>query len=249
MALTTVEKEVDGEPTEVEISEDDLPDGTRVLSDDQIGPSGDYVRKDYFEQEMQRRTSGKIDREEASEQLLSDEDHVQRVLEEHGTDDERVQRLQTEKEKLENELTEYQEKLQTFDQRDRQQTIEQAARAADIDERFLDAPDGTRPPIHAMLEGRTERTDDGDLVPLDSDGNRIPAPSDEDRTYATIADYFERDAWDDYRAEQEKTTGSGFAGSGTGRSKAWSDLSPEERSEMSTTEKVKAMEADPEIST
>ena len=249
MPLATVEKEVDGETTEVEITQDDLPDSTRVLSEDDIGPSGEYVRKDYFEQEMQRRTSGKIDRDEASDQLLSDEDHVQRVLEEHGTDDERVQRLQTEKEKLENQLQEREEQLETFDRRDRQQTIEQAARGAGIDKRFLKAPDGTQPPIHAMLDGRTERTDDGALVPLDADGNRIPAPSESDRTYATIADYFERETWDEYREETEKTSGSGFGGSGTGKAQAWTELSQEEREDMSLTKKVQAMEADPNINT
>ena len=79
MALATVEKEVDGETTEVEITEGDLPDGTRVLSEDDIGPDGDFVQKDYFEDVMKRRLEGKIDRDEASEELLSDEDHVQKT--------------------------------------------------------------------------------------------------------------------------------------------------------------------------
>jgi len=86
-------------------------------------------------------------------------------------------------------------------------------------------------------------------VPLDSEGNRIPAPSDSDRTYATMEDFFQRDSWDEYRQEQEKTTGSGFGGSGDGNAKVWSDMSAEEKAGLSIAEKTEAMKADPNIST
>jgi len=239
----TVEKDIDGETREIEVSEDELGDDVRVLSDDQIGPGGDYLRKDYFEQEMHRRTKGKIDRDDARDELLDDDDFVNAVLDEHGTDDERVQKLQAQNEKLKTSLSEATDKLDTLQQKSERQSVEQAAREADIDSRFLDAPTG-KAPIHAMLDGRTERTDDGTLVPLDDDGNRIPAPPDSDATYATLEDYFERDEWDEYRADTPKTKGSGFGGSGSGGSQSWSDLSAEERSDMSLDEKVDAIKAE-----
>jgi uncharacterized protein YbcI len=243
----TVEKEIDGDTREIEVSEDELGDNVRVLPEDRIGPGGDFVRTDYMESEISRRLDGKVDADDARQQLKEDEDFVNEILNEHGGDDERVQKLQAELEKKESALTEREEKLQQLEQRDRASTIEQAAREAGIDERFLTAPDGANAPIHAMLDGRTERTDDGDIVPLDDEGNRIPAPSDKDRTYATMEDFFQRESWDEYREEQEKTSGSGFGGSGDGNSKSWSEMSPEERSDLSISEKVAAMEADPNI--
>jgi hypothetical protein len=245
----TVEKEIDGDTREIEVSEDELGEDVRVLPEDRIGPGGDFVRTDYMESEMSRRLDGKVDADDARQQLKEDEDFVNQILNEHGGDDERVQKLQTELQKKESALEEREEKLQRLEQRDRASTIEQAAREAGIDPRFLDAPDGANAPIHAMLDGRTERTDDGDIVPLDSEGNRIPAPSDSDRTYATMEDFFQRESWDEYREEQEKTTGSGFGGSGDGNTKVWSDMSAEEKAELSLSEKTEAMKADPNIST
>lgn len=235
--MPTVEKEIDGETREIEVTSEDLGDDVMVM--DRSTLNDEYVKADYHEREINR-VKDRFDEsatEEAKQELREDEDFIQEVLDEHGTDDERVQTLKAEKEKLESKLEETESQLSSLSKRVKGQVIREAAGEADIADQFTARPNGKMSYIErTLLDDHDVEEVDGKHVVVDENGDRLSAPSDSDETFMTVSQFLRREDFDDLRGESEPTKGSGFEDGGSGGS-----LSGTSWDEMSSGEKLQAL--------
>jgi hypothetical protein len=238
MPTATIARD-DGDPIEADVDAIDLPDGYTLMSSQVLEEK--YVSSEFHESEIERikRRFGNSKLEEAKEGLRQDEEFIQSVIDQHGAPSEEVQKLRAENQKLKSQLEETQERLGTYRTRTVSQTLKEAAREANFDERFRTSGNGEPSYIEAVFSDRIEETEDGDFVMLNDKGERIPAPSDSDRTYARPSDVFQGEQYDHLRGEPAKNdSGPGYEGGGEGGGAP----SGKKRSEMGVDEKVAFIE-------
>jgi len=217
MPKATIKRD-DGDPIEVDVDQISLPDDYKLMSSQVL--QDEYVSSSFHESEIDRFKTrfGKSKLNEAKEELRQDEEFIQSVVDQHGAPSEEVQKLRAENQKLESQLEETQEQLGTYKTRTVSQTLKDAAREAGFDDRFLGSGNGEPSYVEAVFADRVEETESGDFVMLNENGERIPAPSDSDRTYARPSDIFQSEQYDHLRGEPAKNDdGPGFQGSGGGQ--------------------------------
>ena len=230
--MPTITKDIDGEEREIEVTADDFGGDTLVM--DRSTLDDQYVKRESYEREIDRVKdrfrSKKL--QEAKDQLREDEDFIQSILNEHGGDDERIQTLQAEKDKLESKLNSKAERLQELETNLKGQAVREAAEEAGIAEQFRARPNGKPSYVErTVLDDMDVERVDGQHVVVNSDGDRIPAPADSDNTFMSVSEYLTQDTFDDLRGETSATRGSGFESGGRSGAagKDWEDMSQQEK--------------------
>lgn len=237
--MPTIKKEIEDDEVEIEVTDEDLPSDYKLMSGSELNDN--YVEKDYHEKETERIRERFENRnlDEAKRELRQDDNFIEEVLNEHAEETKRVQELKTENENLQDKLEEYENKYKNLDTKIKSQTVREAAKNADIDQRFLNAPEeGVDPYIQRVVMDKyeLEEGDEGKMILKEKDsGERVPAPTDKDQTFLDVETYFESDKFDDYRASSEPTSGSGFEENGSAQSVStpdadnWNELSSEQK--------------------
>jgi len=238
--MPTVQKEIDGETVELEITSDDLPDGVLLMDEDTLDEN--YVDQQYHEKEIER-VRNRFDsdlREEVREELKNDPDFREQVAAEHDLDEERRKEIVQEVE--ENRVKPIEEEATAWRRRyKREKIVSELQEREDVDPKALTSIGSAEPlAVQALADRVTiqgDSPDEAKVVMTDENGNPLPGS---DGGYASVAEGIDQIADDpDFEPlfkEEEPTSGSGFGGSANGSASNGGDWD-----EMSTDEKIEAL--------